>query len=398
VIIDGRADAETVRARIVERVEREPQLRRTLRMRGRAAAEWVDAAAFDVRDHVRVTRFADPVSAAELRRLCARLMEERLDRSRPLWTIDVLGPLEDAGLAVVWKIHHSMADGATAMRLAHAVLWDTGVAAESGAPEVASSTPLGQVREALHARRPGRVPGVLRRELRRTRGASPLDGAIGSARDVGFTAVPLGAVKLAAKKLAPGATVNDAVLALVAGGLRSWVDAGGGQVETLRVKVPVSLHRRTERHAANRDSFFCASLPLAEDDPAVRLRRISADTALRKRSGDAHVLDTLLRDLGRVAPPLRQALERLTLDPGAFALNVSNVAGPAERPQLLGAPIRALYSVAEIRERHGLRVAVVSMADVLHFGLCADPTIVGALDPLLAGIAAEAEVLRERAG
>jgi diacylglycerol O-acyltransferase / wax synthase len=398
VIIDGRPDPEAVRARIVERVEREPQLRRTLRMRGRAAAEWVDAAGFDVRDHVRVTRFAAPISGAELRHLCARLMEERLDRSRPLWAIDVLGPLEDGGLAVVWKIHHSMADGATAMRLAHAVLWDTDVTAESGAPEGASSTPLDHVRAALRARRPGRVPGVLRRELRRTRRASPLDGTIGSAREVGFTTVPLGAVKRAAKKLAPGATVNDAVLALVAGGLRSWAQAGGGKMETLRVKVPVSLHRATERHAANRDSFFCASLPLTEVDPAERLRRISADTALRKRSGDALVLDAMLRDLGRVAPPLRRALERLTLDPGAFALNVSNVAGPAERPQLLGAPVRALFSVAEIRERHGLRIAVVSMADVLHFGLCADPTIVGALDPLLAGIAAEANVLRERAG
>jgi len=78
---------------------------------------------------------------------------------------------------------------------------------------------------------------------------------------------------------------------------------------------------------------------------------------------------------------------------------VSNIVGPAERPTLLGAPVRALYSVAEIDDRHGLRVAVVSMVDELYFGLCAEPAIVGGgLDPLVTGIRAEAAALADRAG
>jgi WS/DGAT C-terminal domain len=63
---------------------------------------------------------------------------------------------------------------------------------------------------------------------------------------------------------------------------------------------------------------------------------------------------------------------------------------------VLGAPVRALYSIAEIRERHGLRVAVVSMADELHFGLCADPAIVGDLEPIVTGILAETSALLHR--
>ena len=64
-----------------------------------------------------------------------------------------------------------------------------------------------------------------------------------------------------------------------------------------------------------------------------------------------------------------------------------------QRPSVLGAPVRALYSVADIDRRHGLRVAVISMADELHFGLCAEPTIVGSLDPLVEGIVDEAAAL-----
>jgi diacylglycerol O-acyltransferase / wax synthase len=101
----------------------------------------------------------------------------------------------------------------------------------------------------------------------------------------------------------------------------------------VRVKVPVSLHHRAESaEAANRDSFFVVSLPLAEPDPVERLRRINAETALCRRAGDALVLDMLRADLGHVAPPLRRLVERLTGHPRAFALNVSNVPGPQQRP------------------------------------------------------------------
>jgi WS/DGAT/MGAT family acyltransferase len=397
-----RPDAEALRARVAERIEAIPRMRRKLRPGAgrRQPAAWVDDPDFDVRAHVRALPVAAPVTDAELRSIVAGAMEERLDRSRPLWTIDVLDQLEDGGVALIWKIHHSMADGATAMRFSEQLLWDAPAAAgaggRTGTPEGGAPTHLGELREALRARQPGRLPGTLRRELHRTRHPSPFDGDIGTTRVVAFASVPLPELKRAAKTLVPAASVNDAVLALVAGGLRSWAEARDSGLATVRVKVPVSLHHLARTEAANRDSLFVLAMPLDEPDPVERLRRINAETGLRKRAGDPLVLDTLLRDLGRVAPPLRRLVERLTLHPRAFALNVSNVVGPATRTSVLGAPVRALYSLAEIRERHGLRVAVVSMADELHFGLCADPAIVGDLDPFVIGILTEASVLTDR--
>ena len=212
-----------------------------------------------------------------------------------------------------------------------------------------------------------------------------------------FASIPLGGLRRATKALVPGATVNDVVLALVAAGLRSWAEFRGAALGSWRVKVPVSLHHHAEHpETANRYSFFCVGLPLSEPDPVVRLRRINEETTLRKGAGDALVLDTLLGDLARVAPPLRHVLDRLTVHPRAFALNVSNVIGPRNRPSVLGAPVRALYSIADVDQRHGLRVAVISMADELYFGLCAEPAIVGKLDPLVEGILAEAALLTDR--
>ena len=384
-------DVEALRARVAARIERAPRLRRRLEMRSGRRAAWVDYPAFDVRDHVRSARASRALPHDDLlRSVCARMMEERLDRGRPLWTIDLLDSLEDGTIALIWRLHHSMADGATAMRLAERLLWDApdAVSAGNGGSEQRAS--IAHIRDALDARRPRRLPGTLRRELRMTRNPSPFDGVVGTSRVVAFASVRLGRLRRTARRLVPGATVNDAVLTLVGGGLRRWAVAGGDRLESLRVKIPVSLHQHAESPAtANRESFFCVALPLGEPDPVERLRRITEETALRKRARDPLVIDTLLRDAARLAPPLRHLLEQLTLHPRAFALNVSNVVGPRRRPFLLGAPVRALYSIADVDERHGLRVAVISMADELQFGLCADPAIVGDLEPLVDGIRAE---------
>lgn len=396
-------DAEALRARIAERIERVPQLRRKLYMPPgrRPAPAWVEDPDLDLREHVQALSAPEPASDHELKRVIARLMEERLDRARPLWTMDVLEHLDDGGVAIIWKIHHSMADGATAMRFAEELLWDPSAQSGHGAPGSGAHRPLthlAELREAASARRPVRLRGTLRRELHRTRFPSPFDGVISGSRVVDFATVPLGALKRAAKALVPHATVNDVVLALVTGGLRCWAEAHGGPLATVRVKVPVSLHNRAPGpDTANRDSLFFLALPLEEPDPVERLRRINVETTLRKQAGDPLVLDTLLHDLGRVAPPLRRLVERLTLDPRAFALGVSNVVGSAEPRSVLGAPVRALHSIAEIRERHGLRVAVVSFADELHFGLCGDPAIVRELEPLVTGILREASALADRA-
>src|SRR3954453_16283330 len=85
---------------------------------------------------------------------------------------------------------------------------------------------------------------------------SPLEGDIGRARSAAFATVPFKTLHDAAKALAPGATVNDAVLSVVAGGLRRWLEATGRPLHEIRVRVPVSLHSAAHPDEGNRDSFF----------------------------------------------------------------------------------------------------------------------------------------------
>jgi len=142
----------------------------------------------------------------------------------------------------------------------------------------------------------------------------------------------------------------------------------------------------------NRDSFFCLDLPLGSADPVERLAAIRVATRVRKQGHDAQQLDALMRQLAR-APRLRRFAERVLTHPRSFALNVSNVPGPRRPVRVLGTPVRALYSLAEIGEHHALRVAVISLANSLNFGLIADPTLLSDVDHLARDMQAEADVL-----
>jgi hypothetical protein len=373
----GAPTVDRLRALVVERLAGVPAL--TRRLGGTAEQPvWVEDERFEISAHV-VAADVDPCDDKSMLAEVARLFGERLDRSRPLWRIDVLQRAGD-GAALVWRIHHALADGTTAMRFADAVLWDA-------APGSGETAPRAQPVHDESERRL-RLAAFLRHEVTLGHGRSPFDGMVGATRDIAFAGAPLQALHDAAHRLA-GATVNDAVLTAVAGGLRVWIRDHHGHAGRLRVKVPVSLHHAGE-DVGNRDSFFTVELPLDDPDPVARLTAIRAATAARKADHDAETIDRLMHDLTRVSPRLEHLVRRLEASPRAFALNVSNVPGPRTAVAVLGVPVEAVYSIAEIGERHALRVAVVSVAGRLYFGFCADPAIVHGLDVLAAGVAAEA--------
>ena len=381
VLAEGGPGLGALRDEVAARLWGAPELLR--RLDGPANAPvWRQDCDFDPAAHIVSHRDAIDVDQARLCETVGQIFAQRLDRSQPLWRMDVVS-LAQGGSAIVWRIHHALADGTTAMRLAHALLFDR-VTERADAPAKPGSTPA-----ADDARRRHHLAGLLKREFARSRSSSPFDAPIGQRREVEFARIPLRALHDGAKRLV-GATVNDAVLACVAGGLRRWIELHHGELSDIRVKVPVSLHHEGDS-VGNRDSFFAVALPIAESDPLERLRQIHAETAERKEEHDAAEIDDLTRELERVSPRMERIVKRLEGSPRRFALNVSNVPGPRGPMTILGTPVSSLRSLAEIGERHALRVAALSYADEICLGLCADPEVVHDLGDLARGIEAEAQ-------
>jgi hypothetical protein len=362
IVLEGDAPSpQALLARVAERVDAIPALRMRLVGTG-ADAAWVPDPDFDPSAHV--VADAGPCQEDELGGAVAGLFTQRLDRSRPLWQIDLI-PLQRGRLALVWRLHHTLADGTTAMRYARELLWDERPAAGAGATHSAA-------RSADEPRRRAHLAGFFAREF--GRGRSPLAGRVGLRREIAFARLPLDALHDAGKRLA-GATLNDAVLSAVGGGLEGWLERHHGALREVRVKVPVSLHHPGEV-LGNADSFFIVGVPLAQSDPVARLRAVHDATSTRKRDHDAETMDDLLGALRGVSPSLARLCERVERSARAFALNVSNVPGPREPVTVLGASLSSLHSIAELAEHHAVRVAAVSMCDELFLGFCADPDIV----------------------
>jgi WS/DGAT/MGAT family acyltransferase len=218
----------------------------------------------------------------------------------------------------------------------------------------------------------------VRRELARTASRTPLDHGAGPARRIAFASAPFADTRSAAKAIDPAVTVNDVVLAAVASGMRAWLEHRDLREQGIRAKVPVSLHAAGGHDdAANRDSSFFVDLPVGESGFAERLLAVNRQTVERKRLHDAEAL---------YAASLRHSVARRAMSPRVFTLNVSNVPGPRDDVYVLGARVCELYSVAEIAQHHALRVAVISAADTLFFGLCADRDAVDDVEVVADGI------------
>jgi diacylglycerol O-acyltransferase / wax synthase len=405
--LDGPLDVGRLRASIADRLLRAPKLSMRLTQID-GAPWWVPDPQVDIA--AQVVESAPPAAADEAGFLAAvsAIFAQHLDRSRPLWRMDVIPSTPWGGTALVWRIHHALADGLTAMRMAGAALWDEEPAPRHGRGSAdtlpgragsASESRAASATRSAAAEQRHRLDGLLSavREVPQPWLRSPFDGHIDGLRAVAFTTAGLGELRQVAAATGR-ATVNDAVLAVVAGGLRRWLEAHHGHLGAVRVKVPVSLHTPpltpgdADSQPGNRDSFFCLDLPLGSADPLERLSAIRRATRVRKQGHDAQHLDALMRGLAHT-PRLSRFADRILAHPRSFALNISNVPGPRRPIQVLGVPVRALYTLAEIREHHALRVSVVSLADGLNFGLVADPTLLDDVDQLADAMQAEAAAL-----
>jgi WS/DGAT/MGAT family acyltransferase len=387
----SRLDA--MRDRVAARLDAAPRFRqRVVRTPLHLANPvWVDDPGFDITRHITPAPSDGPLTRHELTELVARLMAHPLDQKRPLWHMSVVERLTDGGFAVIWRVHHSVADGTVCIRLADALLWDQEPSGDSGprppwrptpSPGRATLLATGLAERAArwrHREHRAHAPfrtteAVVARELRPAASPTRLDVSIGRERSVAFASVSLQQARQAGKAIDPAVTVNDVVLSIIAGAVRSWL----GTTEAIRVKVPVSLHAKDETVAvSNHDSYFFVDLPVAEPDPVKRLLSINRETEECKLNHDAETLYTL---------GAHPAIARWCMSPRVFTFNISNVRGPQDEVSVLGSRVRELWSLAEVGQHHALRVAVLSASGSLFFGLCADRAAVPDLDGLAQAI------------
>jgi diacylglycerol O-acyltransferase len=377
VVLEPAADSldlESLRARVLSRLASQPRATQRVDLSA-AEPRWVAAADFDIRNHVRAHAGPHCATREDLWRSVSGLMSEHLDRSRPLWTFDIIGPLEDGGQAIAARLHHAMADGIAAVRFLDSLLFDEHTSARptaAGRPDTpTAATPVSSVGNAL------RRPAAVLREFGHPGSHSPFDRPITIARELAFTGATIADMKAIGATRPQPATVNDVLLAIVTGGLRTWLSLHDKISRHLRAQIPVSLHHRDENESAlgNRDSFINIDLPLGETDPLVRLDLISAETRQRKQLGDAAELYEFFHALGRVKS-VEKVARRLAGSAREFSLSISNVPGPRTPVAVAGRQVEQLFTSSEPGAHHALRISAISCSGEFGIGLCVDPQAV----------------------
>jgi len=394
---------------------------------------WIEDPEFSVENHLRRTAVPSPGSMRELAELVAVSASGMLDRSRPLWELQVVEGLEDGKVAVVAKIHHAAMDGGRLVSLIGTLLdlspegRTLPSADDSWTPDkepsllwLTADAARALVTKPLHALRAATevgasiLGGVQLQSFRRDDSAklfeapaTPLNGALSPQRSIAMADVAFDDVK--AVKRAFGTTVNDVVLAAACGALRSWLRARGGlPARPLVANVPVTVRSDGDEESGNRVSMILVHLPVRVDDPVERLLAIRAETQRAKeRHGDGggDVFRQATDLLTNVTVPwvLTHAIEVYARShladrlPFLWNLVVSNLPGPPVPLYCAGAKLLRLYPFGPVQQGSGLNLTVMSVADRLCLGALACKRMVPDVDDLADGFVAEIALLKKAA-
>ena len=393
---------------------------------------WVDDEHFDLEYHVRHTALPHPGTDEQLKALAGRLMSQPLDRTRPLWEMNIVEGLAGGGFAVIAKIHHCMIDGISGIDLMSVILGftpETTIAPiEPWTPRPAPNGTELAVKEISRAvsrvvsgltdlsalvadagavrddwtHRLKAVAASLGSGWLSPTGRTPLNGDIGPSRYFDWMELPLEDVK--AIKNEHGATVNDAMLAIVAGGVRIYLLTEGGMSETevatteFRIMAPVSVRSESQQGTlGNQVAMWLMTLPIGEADPARRIAAIREMTKNLKDTDQALGASTLVQVSTGAPMTVVSLAARLASGIRPFNMTVTNVPGPQFPMYLAGSEMRASYPLVPLWQSHGAGVAMFSLNGMIDIGLNMDRTIVEQPDALRKALWESFEDLRDAA-
>jgi WS/DGAT/MGAT family acyltransferase len=213
--------------------------------------------------------------------------------------------------------------------------------------------------------------------------ASPYNVQIGPHRRFAWADGDLGQFK--AIKDALGGTVNDVVLAAVAGALRTHMQANGHEVDGVELKamVPMSVRAEAERGAlGNRVTSMFAPLPVYAADPVERFEIVHEAMKGLKESGQAVGAELLTQLTGFAPPTVLSQASRLQAQQRAFNVVVTNVPGPQYPLYMLGRRLLRIYPQVPLVRNTALGIAIMSYDGTLNFGLLGDYDALPDLDDL----------------
>ena len=393
---------------------------------------WIEDPDFDIEQHVHRAALPAPGGAQELADFAADVFSRPLDRSRPLWEMYVVEGLEHGHIASITKTHHSAIDGVSGAELTVNLLDLQPEPTEVPPPEppwrpdrIPSDAELVAYAMNSLARQPFRAAKAVHRTSmaavnirRRNRQPdtvpppapfsapyTPFNVSIDGRRRFAFTEIPLDEAKMV--KNALGGTVNDVVLAVCAGALRTYLLGKGVLPEKgLVAMVPISVRSDEQKGAmGNRVSSMLTGLATDIEDPVERLQLISAGTRQAKDQDKAIGADTLMDWTEFAAPALAARAARLysnmkvadRLRRPLFNVTISNVPGPPFPLFCAGSRMVALYPMGPIADGVALNITVMSYMGSMYFGLVAGRDAVPDVWDLAHGINQALEELKKAA-
>ncbi len=356
---------------------------------------WKTDETIDYEHHVRHSAVPGPGRIRELLQLTSRWHSSLLDRHRPLWEVHVVEGLNDGRVAVYTKVHHSMIDGVSALRLMQRSLSEDPDARDClplwALPTRASSAPrtrldafglLGAGASAV-----GEIAGLVPASLKIARQVvrdhditlprapkTMLNAPIGGARRFAAQSWEIERIQRVAKSSAT--TLNDVVLAMVSGALREYLlEQHALPDEPMSAMVPVSLSLRADSGAdatpGNATGAIVVNLATDRVAGATRLEEISYSSRQAKKIlGDLTPTQILAFSAVQMLPLAMTPIPgfvRYTNPP--FNVIVSNVPGPREPMYFNGARLDGLYPVSIVTDGQALNITLASRDKYLDFGI-----------------------------
>jgi diacylglycerol O-acyltransferase len=425
-------DFRAFRDGIGSRVRDVPEFTRKLRRvpLGLDHPVWVRDRQFDIERHVHRLALPTPGGYAELTELASHLAGLPLDRSRPLWEMWVIenyaGPEGQDLVAVFTKMHHATVDGVSGANLVSHLC--------SLEPD---AEPLGAGQEKTWPHEPGRaellgravltsglrpfqtvgllaptvksVVGTIDRAREGRAMAAPLtaprtsfNGTITSHRAIALAEMELDVVR--AVKAATGTTVNDVVLTVAGGALRSYLqDRDELPESSLLATVPVSVRSESKRSdGANKVSALFTRLGTDIEDPRERLEELATANRNAKEHHQAISADSL-QDWAEFAAPRTfglavRAYASLRLaerHPVVHNLVISNVPGPPVPLYFMGGEVLGMYPLGPVFHGAGLNITVLSNHGRVGVGVIACRESMPDVDDLARRFPAELERLHD---